>query len=121
IFLFIQNGFVLQLGCITHEHSGSDQEKIRFLQEQVNKDYKKCERFQLPDWCIVIDSTGACRRRCITYDTFNFLRLADRLLMLDDVFQAVHAPQSPLLVITPVVDGTPTIEVVTNLENVSCN
>jgi hypothetical protein len=121
IFLYIQKGFVLQIGCTAHERSGSDHEKMRFLQEQVKEDYKRCERFQLPDWCMVVDSTGACLRRCITYDTFNSLRLADRLLMLEEVFQASHAPQSPLIVITPVVDGAPAIDVVTDLENVPCN
>ena len=48
LFLFVEDDIIIGLGGRCHQAEGSDQEKLAFLQRQVNHDLRGAERFPMP-------------------------------------------------------------------------
>lgn len=115
VFLFVTGNVIHEVGVTEHVCDGSDEDKIRLLQGKVNDDYRVCQRLPLPEDNIVVMCERECRRQ-LTYESFLTLqRLGRHMDFLEFVMEAVDAPAQPLLCITPIVDGVPRIERVTDL------
>ena len=115
LFLFVDGGLIGEIGAVAHECGGTDGEKIRLLQSKVNDDYRVCRRYPVPDWCIVVTGNERLPRR-LSYETFLTLQMLGRHNEFwEHVLADLGAPQDPLLVVTPVVDGRPRIDNVTDL------
>lgn len=114
LFLYVENGIIHQIGAVCHFHSGTDAEKISFLQAQVMADYLEAKRYTVPDRYIVV-SQGIDTPNRLTYATY--LRLPEigkQTELFDEVFEDFGASSTPLICITPIVDGMPRVDEVVN-------
>lgn len=111
VFLFVTEDAVTELGITAHLRDGSDDDKTAFLQKHVNTDWPKSARHPVPDGCIVIDADGKSTHGRISYESFLTLTMnRQHMRVLEPMFASVAAPQRPLMVITPIVDGVPRIQ-----------
>jgi hypothetical protein len=109
--LFYYSSFELitEVGVVVHTMSGNDDDKLRFLQNNVEKDFLSAIRFPIPD-NIKIKVNGVIQNGIdhITYR--DYCSKGHGFLIYEAVFQYYNAPQSPLMIITPVKNGKIFIE-----------
>jgi hypothetical protein len=98
LFYFEKAGFIQEIGVVAHQIDGTDAEKGALLQSLVETDYKICQRFTVP------------RRK--SYRGLN--RLGRHRELFDEIFAQFNAGTNPLCCITPIVDGKPKIELITD-------
>ncbi len=118
LFLFVSERIMedrrvlMQIGACWHFTAGTDQEKMAYLQRQVEKDVRRAKRHPLPESCILVASDGTAKRGMMTYDSFKEFGTQIQMRLLEDVIfcHYEHSPASPLMVVTPVVDGKVRIE-----------
>lgn len=114
LFLFVdENEIIYEVGIVTHRLSGSDEEKIAALSAAVNDDYRNCRLFPLPEQLTVVRPDGEKVARRLSYPTFvdpKFQATGYDRLVLEPALQAVGAPEQPLRVVTPIVNGKPRID-----------
>ncbi len=116
VFLFTDDGIIREIGSLWYCRDGTDEEKIAFLQSAVSH-FKLAVREAIPKWCMMVKD-GRTERGAILHESFNELLQSGMLwqLMEETVFQhCTQAPRNPLMVITPVVDGTIRVESVLEL------
>ena len=83
IFLYIgDNDLIESLGAIVHNRSGSDADKMAFLQRKVNDDHKLARRFPLPQWCVTVLNGHKMTGR-LTYQGFQALQEKTRSVIID--------------------------------------
>lgn len=98
LFLFVESDYVVAIGAVEHELPGSDNQRIAELQTAVAEDAKRTSRRPITPF---------------PWDTYVALqRLGKSLEIFEEVFMEMNAPQDPLVVVTPIVDGTPRIDFV---------
>ena len=111
LYLFIQSGLtpsgiIRELGVWVHERSGTDSDKIAFLQTQAAADLAEAQRFPVPAQYVLVAINSAETQAGLDYRGYEKLVQGGRHLeVFEEVFQAIHAPADPLICITPVVDG----------------
>ena len=111
LYLFIQSGLtqsgiIRGLGARVHERSGTDSDKIAFLQKQAAADLAEVQRFPVPAQYVLVAINSAATQTGLDYRSYEKLVQAGRHLeVFEEVFQAMNAPADPLICITPVVDG----------------
>ena len=110
LFYFVKAGFIEEIGVVAHQLDGTDAEKGALLQSLVETDYKICQRFPMP------------RRRNsprtalpMSVESYRALeRLGRHQEVFDEIFAQYDARTNPLCCITPIVDGKPKIELITD-------
>ncbi len=111
LYLFIQSGLtasgiIQELGARMHERSGTDADKIAFLQKQAAEDLAEVQRFPVPARYVLVAINSAATQAGLDYRGYEKLVQGGRHLeVFEEVFQAMDAPADPLICITPVVDG----------------
>ncbi len=114
LYLFIQSGLtpsgILQeLVALVHEHSGTDADKIAFLQKQAVEDLAEVQRFPVPKRYVLVAIHSAATHATqagLDYRGYEKLVQGGRHTeVFEKVFRAIDAPANPLICITPVVDG----------------
>ncbi|EXJ30063.1 hypothetical protein [Vibrio parahaemolyticus] len=96
---------IVELGAVAHSLSGSDEDKIRFLQNNVQHDSLSCSRYAVPK--SLCDKDGK-----LSMAQFNsMIRLGRSMELFEDIFKLYKAPASVLYISTPIVDGTPTYDI----------
>ena len=116
LYLFIQSGLtasgiIQELGARVHERSGTDSDKIAFLQKQAAADLAQVQRFPVPAQYVLVAVNSAATQAGLDYRGYEKLVQGGRHLeVFEEVFQALGAPADPLICITPVVDGKIQIE-----------
>lgn len=102
LFFYVENAVITSLGIVVHETGGTDDEKISFLQSVVNTDFKSAERYSL--------------RKPLPWAEYQAMeRLGQNLELFEEAFEKKNAPQQPLTVLTPIVDGSPRIMAITGV------
>jgi hypothetical protein len=97
IYLVINDGIVSEFRAKSYTIDGSDEEKIKFLKLKAEGDFLSAEIFESPH-----DKNG----RKITYNKFyKFEKQGLHFRFFENVFDYFNAPQTPLVCVTPVVDG----------------
>jgi hypothetical protein len=116
-FLYVEGGVVKSLGAVAHDFDGTDDQKIvAFLQSQVDVDANQADRYPLPVAGIK-SGLGVDATEGLSFEMFSYLaRTGNALRFFEGPLQAVNAPESPCVCITPIVDGKPLVEVGTHLE-----
>ena len=112
LFLFVDGELITKLGGVCHEKSGSDRDKLSFLQANVNDDLPNAIDFSVPGRYQLATSSGL--KPGLRYE--GYMRLAElgkRLEVFEEIFAHFNGPPDPLSCITPIVDGKPKIEAVT--------
>ena len=111
LYLFIESGLTLsgvirELGATVHEQSGTDADKIAFLQKQATADLTEARRFAVPERYVLVAVNSDATRNGLDYRGYERLVQGGRYLELfEEVFEAMNASDDPLICITPVVDG----------------
>lgn len=111
LYLFIQSrpassGIIQELGAMVHEHSGTDAEKIAFLQSQAKADLTEAQRFAVPERYVLVTANSEATQSGLDYRGYERLVQGGRHLELfEEIFKAMNAPADPVICITPVVDG----------------
>lgn len=114
LFLFINDGLIREIGATWHDAKGSDDVKLLFLQSKVEDDWRGSRRHPVPGWCSAVRQDGVIEKSCVSYEGFRQLAgSGQQMKILEAVFsQYKFAPENPLMVVTPVVDGVVKIEAV---------
>ena len=112
LFLFVDGELITKLGGVCHEKSGSDRDKLSFLQANVNDDLPKAIEFPVPGRYQLMTSSGL--KPGLRYEGYTKLgELGKHLDVFEEIFAHFNGPPDPLSCITPIVDGKPKIEAVT--------
>lgn len=106
------------VGSTWHERDGSEQDKVEFLQSQVENDRRKAKVYQLPERLVMVDVEGTVRERMITYPSFQLLSQQEQMKVYEEtVFKHfADCPQNPVIVVTPILDGKIKIEATMDFE-----
>jgi len=111
LFFYVEKEEIVQLGVVAHNVSGTDDEKIRYLQSQLEIDSKNSSKFEVPKSLYNENNAFA------NADMLALMRLGIALDAFEEVFQELKAPTAPLTVLTPVVDGIVKFDIQTGLES----
>ncbi|HEX4606918.1 MAG TPA: hypothetical protein VH092_01810 [Urbifossiella sp.] len=115
LFVFFSEAdrLITELGISVHalRTGRTHQQKVRHLQLSVADDLPTCQRFPVPARYALISREGKMRIGLLPYRAFRML-MKDRghLAVFAEAFQAVEAPRTPFVVITPIVDGAPRVD-----------
>ncbi|HRI45620.1 MAG TPA: hypothetical protein PK559_00845 [Ignavibacteriaceae bacterium] len=97
IFVIIDNDEVSAFKAASHSKNGDDREKIEYLKKNVKSDIEKAYYFDAPR-----DSNN----RLMPYKKFSKLeRQEKQYFLFEEIFKKFDAPESPLICVTPIVDG----------------
>ena len=107
---FYTNGDVIdQLGVVVHEMEGSDEEKLTFLRKAVEYDYKVAKKAGVK-FCSYGSSNGEFK-----YSSYLAMARAGRSLeVFEEILSIFGASEAPLSCITPIVNGKPEFDIVTD-------
>lgn len=97
IFLYFEKEVCSTVGYKIHNHKGSEEEKILFLQSHFADDLKSVTNLELFRPFSLSEYNGYCRMGKGHY-------------LYEELFGALKAPSSPLFLTTPVKDGQITID-----------
>jgi hypothetical protein len=113
LFLLIEDGIICQIGAVCHEKDGTDEQKTKFLQSQVDSDLPNAKLYPLPKRYIRFTEPSAGIAGSLSYEGFQQLGAAGKQLeVFEEVFKDLGASQNPLVCITAIVNGKPLIEAV---------
>jgi hypothetical protein len=110
LYWIIQDGVIRGRAAWGHTIDGTDEEKLRFLQEHAVEDFKTAFKWGVPEgWVYVKDGTTSPG---MSWDTYcqQLSPLMGDSRWFEDIFQDLDMPQDPLVVVTCVVDGVVTVE-----------
>ena len=97
IYLIIQNGFVVAFKVKAYDMDGGDDDKISFLKSKAKEDFNSAYKFDAPS-----DEKG----QFMTYNKFAKLeKRGMHFQLFEEIFSSFKIPESPLICVTPVVDG----------------
>jgi hypothetical protein len=97
IYLIINNDLVTEFRAFGYEREGGDDNKIKFLKSRVKDDFEKAYRFDAPS-----DKNG----NFMSYRKFHKLEKRGlQFQLFEEIFERFGVPESPLVCVTPVVDG----------------
>lgn len=110
LFYFAKAGFIEELGVVAHELRGTDEEKGALLQSLVETDYKNCQRFH-----VTRRKNLSGTERPMSVESYMALtRLGRHLELFEEIFAYFDAGANPMCCITPIVDGTPEVDIITD-------
>ena len=98
LFIYVDTPMIKELGVSVHYLEGTDQENIATLQKLVAVDCKTATHY---------------KTKCpYTWQYYQgLLRIGRELDIFEEIFRCLNAPESPLVLITPIVDEQPYCEV----------
>jgi hypothetical protein len=98
IFIYFDRGVARDYGVRHHRVDGSYEEKIAYLRAHVDADHPIARRFPLS-------------RNFTPAEWLAAQRLGDVLGYFEDAFIELRAPASPIIVLTPIVDGEVKVDI----------
>lgn len=102
IFIYFEGGIAQNYGIRHHRHDGSDTEKLTFLQTAVETDFLIARCFHLP-------------RSFTRAEWMAQQRLGMDIGLFEEGFAHFRAGQEPIMAITSIVDGSPRVDIKTDL------
>jgi hypothetical protein len=97
IYLVIEKGNVVSFRAKAYEMDGEDGEIIQFLKEHAKDDFEHAYVFDAP-----FNRLG----QFMSYRKFSKLeRQGMQFQLFEEIFEKLNAPQTPVVCVTPVVDG----------------
>jgi hypothetical protein len=105
LFAEVNNGYVERLGAVVYTYTGTDEEKLNFLQNQVELDLKKIKYFPIPDK-FTTSYKGIEYNRMLTFQSYLQLdRIGKLYELFSDIFEYYNTDENPLICLTPIIDG----------------
>jgi len=111
LFFYIKKEEVVQLGFVAHRVSGTDDEKIKFLQSQLKNDSKISSKYDVPKHLYNEEN------KFTNAEMLSLMRVGSALDVFGEVFKRLKVPISPLTILTPVVDGIVKFDIQTGPES----
>ena len=109
LFIYTNGDVIDQIGFVVHEMDGSDEEKITYLRDSVDHDYKIAEKAVVKS-CSFGTSNGEFK-----YSSYLAMARAGRSLeVFEEIFSNYGANEAPLSCITPIVNGKPEIDIMSD-------
>lgn len=109
LFVYVEGDYVTELGVVRHRIEGTDDQKLALLQAHVLSDSRAALRLAIPPRHLISYTDG--EPPSLQYATFrNMMLVGQHLDLFEDAFEGMAASESPLVCVTPVVDGEPRIE-----------
>ena len=97
IYLIIQKGFVIAFKVKAYEIEGGDDDKISFLKSRAREDFESAYSFDAP---------SNAKGEFLNYNKFAKLeKQGMHFQLFEEIFSSFKIPESPLICVTPVVDG----------------
>ncbi|MFA6978523.1 MAG: hypothetical protein WC209_04280 [Ignavibacteriaceae bacterium] len=97
LYLVIEQGVIEEFRAYSYEADGSDEEKISLLKTNAANDFHSSFKFDAP-----VSNAG----KKMKYKQFSRLeKQGKQFLLFEEIFQKFQVPDSPLVCLTPVVDG----------------
>lgn len=97
LYLVINEGIIDEFRACAYEADGSDDEKISFLKKNAVNGFASSYKFDPP-----VSNSG----KKMKYKQFTRLeKQGKQFLLFEEVFIKFQVPNSPLVCLTPVVDG----------------
>ena len=119
LYLFVEGEMISELGAVEYEMTGSEEEKIAFLESRAPLDIHKSKRFKIPDRFKLIDhDTNEITEGILRYQTY--LKLCENgvsNIVFEGIFSDLNAPAEPLLVASPYVDGDIAVDTQLEIKN----
>lgn len=110
IFTICNDEVIEYIGFKAHELEGNDEEKIKFLQENVESDSENLEYIKIPE-SFKLTKGGNETIGAITIESYNTLNHNGTLSVLfEPIFQIYEVSQTPLFVVTFLVNSEIKIE-----------
>lgn len=109
LFYYVENHKLLSIGVQEHTFSGNDDEKIDYLRSKVNTDYQSCFKANVVSKILVnknFHNSAEGDYKLVDPSEIN-------LSYFNGLLGKIGAPKEILHVITPIVDGKPTVEMAT--------
>jgi hypothetical protein len=117
IFTICNDGIIENIGFKAHEQNGSDDEKIKFLQNNVQSDSSDLKYIKIPESFKIITGNNESLIG-ITIESYNTLNHNGSLgVLLEPIFQLYDVSETPLFVNTFLVNGEIKIEGFKNLNS----
>lgn len=101
---------ILEIGVQTYNIDGPDYEKISFLKSRVEFDYNESQRFKIPNKYLHDGASKLPYKRFIAMQ-----RQGVHLDLFEEIFNHFDSPSDPLLIITPIIDGKPKYDIITDM------
>ena len=108
LFYFTNGKFITELGAVSHIITGSDSEKIIFLQSLVNNDFKISERFSPPFHLCSHNKNGVFTIKCFKA----LARRGETLIIFEEILKKYNVSNAPLVCITAIINNNPKIDTV---------
>lgn len=105
LFYFSKNDIITKVGAIAYKQDGSNDDKIDFLKSKVESDYKIAQIFDLPDK-FLIQYEGKVIKGIDQVSYFNICSQGFGNSIFENIFIYFNASDDPLVVITPIQDGS---------------
>lgn len=97
LYLVIEQGVIEEFRAYSYEADGTDDEKISLLKKNAANDFSSSFKFDAP-----VSNSG----KKMKYKQFSKLeKQGKQFLLFEEIFQKFQVPDSPLICLTPVVDG----------------
>lgn len=104
LFYFSTSDVITEVGVVGHLIEGSDNDKIAFLQANVESDLLAAKKFPLPE-LFKLRKDGITRN-AIDHVSYRNLCLEHKgLLIFENIFNHYNAKGNPLVIVTPVREG----------------
>ncbi|WP_300674569.1 hypothetical protein [Desulfoluna sp.] len=111
IFLISQNNFIKTIGVKTRVHKGTDQEKINFLQKNVESDINNLTEFPIPDRYQIIDPENSIIKGVLRSEKYQDLcDVGKSYEIFGDIFNYYNSVENPLMCVSIIVDGKLSID-----------
>ncbi len=115
LFVFVTQDYVRELGAVVHEVDGSDSDKLAYLRSIAASDAGAACRYKVPPRYTVRQEDGTYAPG-IHYRVFQQMTSGGRLCeIFDEVLEEFKATASPMVCVTPIVDGVVRIDQVGSL------
>ncbi|TMI63666.1 MAG: hypothetical protein E6H07_12900 [Bacteroidetes bacterium] len=109
LFFYVTLGVITEVGGVAHMVVGTDEQKIKFLQDHVETDFPNAIKTELPDQFTLLDKGKTYKGiDFVTYRDFTHQGYA--LMIFEKLDMLFSDPDPLLVVITPVRDGKIFIE-----------
>jgi hypothetical protein len=112
LYYIVERDIIRGRAAIAYERSGTDDEKILFLQAVCRRDFPQAKRYPVPAGWVCLDVKTGKTTPGLTWDSYQQKiepQFGDSQ-WFEDIFLEFDAPQSPLMVVTCVVDGAVKVE-----------
>jgi hypothetical protein len=115
LFVFVTRDHVCELGAVAHDIDGADSDKLAYLRCAAVNDLSAAHRSTVPQRYLVREKDGTFAPG-MHYRVFQQMTDGGRLCeIFHEVLEEFGAGASPIVCVTPVVDGTVRIDRVGNL------